>query len=100
MRFTSQCAYPKTITPLGVRLLGQLVPLRTIARLLHNRTRKNFLPRMSYSVFRVEFIVYCNKVKVQEDNMFCIVEMPSFCTAAWRTCAYMCMRGKAVSLKL
>ena len=32
--------------------------------------------------------------------MFCIVEMPSFSTAAWRTCAYMRMRGKAVSLNL
>ena len=33
-------------------------------------------------------------------NMFCIIEMPSFSNAAWRACAYMCMRGKAVSLKL
>ena len=43
--------------PLGPQLLGQPVPSRTIARLLHNRVQKNFLPWTSCGIFRVELIV-------------------------------------------
>ena len=47
MRLIVQCAYPEKYMPLRVRQQGYLGPLRTIARLLHNAQKTNFLVELS-----------------------------------------------------